>query len=62
MMKSPVKNDLQDRILTVTMNPALDVSTKTERLEAGAKIRCERARREPGGGGINVSRAIHLLG
>jgi 6-phosphofructokinase 2 len=26
------------------------------------KLRCEGLRREPGGGGINVARVVHILG
>jgi 6-phosphofructokinase 2 len=46
----------------VTLNPALDVATEVERFEAGVKLRCGPARREPGGGGVNVARAIGRLG
>ncbi len=49
-------------ILTVTLNPALDLSCSVPRLEAGPKLRCDPPRREPGGGGTNVSRAIAHLG
>ncbi len=50
------------RILTVTLNPALDVSTEVERVVAGLKLRCAPPRTDPGGGGVNVSRAIRFLG
>ncbi len=50
------------RIATLTMNPALDMSTETDELVANQKLRCSRPRYEPGGGGINASRAIALLG
>ncbi|AHM05286.1 Tagatose-6-phosphate kinase / 1-phosphofructokinase [Roseibacterium elongatum DSM 19469] len=49
-------------ILTVTLNPALDLETETPRLVPGQKLRCAAPRRDPGGGGINVSRAIAILG
>ncbi len=49
-------------ILTVTLNPALDLETQTEALAPGHKLRCSEPRRDPGGGGINVARAVHLLG
>lgn len=49
-------------ILTVTLNPALDLETETPHLAPGDKLRCLEPRRDPGGGGINVARAIHLLG
>ncbi|GAB4135914.1 MAG: 1-phosphofructokinase family hexose kinase [Rhodothalassiaceae bacterium] len=49
-------------ILTVTLNPALDVSTRTARLESQLKLRCEKPAVAPGGGGANVSRMIARLG
>ncbi len=49
-------------ILTVTMNPALDVSTTTERVTDTHKLRCTAAKLHPGGGGINVARVVHRLG
>jgi 6-phosphofructokinase 2 len=49
-------------IVTLTINPALDVSTSTERVEAEHKLRCGPSRTDAGGGGINVSRVIHRLG
>lgn len=49
-------------ILTVTMNPCVDVSTSTTKVEPDHKLRCEAPRREPGGGGINVARVVQRLG
>ncbi len=49
-------------ILTVTLNPALDVATSVDALEPQRKLRCAPPRYEPGGGGVNVSRAIKELG
>lgn len=49
-------------ILTVTINPALDVTTSVDRVVAEHKMRCSTTRLDPGGGGVNVSRAIHNLG
>ena len=49
-------------ILTVTLNPALDLTTDTGKVESGYKLRCGPARLDPGGGGVNVSRAIVKLG
>ena len=50
------------RITTLTLHPALDVSLSVKRVEPEAKLRCERPRRDPGGGGINVSRVIAEFG
>ncbi len=49
-------------ILTITLNPTVDVSTGAKRVRAGHKIRCDAPMRDPGGGGVNVARAIRLLG
>lgn len=50
------------RIVTLTVNPSIDVSAEVERVEPDRKLRCDSPRYEPGGGGINVSRAIRNLG
>ncbi|MGE0310966.1 MAG: 1-phosphofructokinase family hexose kinase [Lautropia sp.] len=52
----------RERVLTVTLNPALDLSTGVDRVRPRAKLRCDAPRLEPGGGGINVSRAMRILG
>ena len=49
-------------ILTLTPNPALDLSTATAFVAPGQKLRCQAPRVDPGGGGVNVSRAILQLG
>ncbi len=50
------------RIVTLTMNPALDIATATEEVVPTVKLRCDEPRYDPGGGGINVARAVHFLG
>lgn len=50
------------RIVTLTMNPALDITTRTEQVRHTDKIRCGAARHDPGGGGINVARVAAALG
>lgn len=50
------------KILTITLSPALDKSTHVSRVLPEKKLRCEAPRYEPGGGGINVSRAVRKLG
>ena len=50
------------RIPTVTIDQAIDLSTSVEQVLEGSKLRCSKPQREPGGGGINVSRALHKLG
>jgi 6-phosphofructokinase 2 len=49
-------------IATLTMNPALDLSTETSRVEPTHKLRCGSPRFDPGGGGINAARVVHELG
>ncbi len=53
---------MQAPILTVTLNPALDLATEAPEVVAGVKLRCAPPLTDPGGGGINVARAIRLLG
>jgi len=49
-------------ILTVTLNPALDVLTTIDRVSDTHKMRCGPAIKHPGGGGVNVARVLHRLG
>ncbi|WP_423735831.1 1-phosphofructokinase family hexose kinase [Chitinophaga caseinilytica] len=49
-------------IITVTLNPAVDVSTSVQSLQPEKKLRCAAPRTEPGGGGINVARVLHRFG
>ncbi len=44
------------------MNPALDASSSVENVFPEHKLRCGPVRYDPGGGGINVARAIKRLG
>ena len=48
--------------VTLTLNPAFDVSTAVARVEPAHKLRCDPPRFDPGGGGINVARVILRLG
>jgi 1-phosphofructokinase len=45
-------------IVTLTLNPSLDRAVEVERLEPGTVIRATRATLDPGGKGVNVSRAL----
>jgi 6-phosphofructokinase 2 len=49
-------------ILTLTVNPALDLSTEAPAVIPDRKLRCTAPLIHPGGGGVNVSRAIANLG
>jgi 6-phosphofructokinase 2 len=50
------------RIVTLCMNPALDITTSTESVRPTDKLRCAAARYDPGGGGINVAHVADVLG
>lgn len=50
------------RIVTITINPAVDIFVNVERVEPIRKLRCSAPKRDPGGGGINVARVAHRLG
>ncbi|WP_246026717.1 1-phosphofructokinase family hexose kinase [Paracoccus luteus] len=52
----------QAPILTVTLNPALDIATAVDSVVPEIKLRCDAPQVDPGGGGINVSRAIDRMG
>ena len=49
-------------IVTLTFNPALDKSTVIQELIPDKKLKCSEPVYRPGGGGINVARAITVLG
>lgn len=48
-------------ILTVTLNPCIDKSSTLENLKPESKLRCTEVVNEPGGGGINVTKALKKL-
>lgn len=48
-------------IVTLTINPAVDISTEADRIEPTSKLRCDSPRYDAGGGGINVARVVHRL-
>lgn len=50
------------RIVTLTMNPAIDLSTSVDAVEPTRKMRCGDVHRDPGGGGINVARVLRRFG
>ncbi|MGI9125929.1 MAG: 1-phosphofructokinase family hexose kinase [Mycobacterium sp.] len=50
------------RIVTLCMNPALDITTSTETVRPTDKLRCAAARYDPGGGGVNVAHVAEVLG
>jgi 6-phosphofructokinase 2 len=50
------------QIVTITFNPCIDKSATVPQLIPEKKLSCSEPRFEPGGGGINVARAIKKLG
>ena len=50
------------KIYTLTLAPSLDSATLTPQMYPEGKLRCSAPVFEPGGGGINVARAITFLG
>ena len=50
------------KIITLTMNPAIDKSAEVMQIEPDKKLRCQEPIFTPGGGGVNVARAIHNIG
>ena len=49
-------------IITLTPNPAIDLSTSIDRVVPMRKMRCAPQRRDPGGGGVNVARVVKRFG
>ncbi|WP_199560982.1 1-phosphofructokinase family hexose kinase [Mucilaginibacter hurinus] len=49
-------------VLTLTLSPTVDKSTTVDKIVAEQKLDCDAPKFEPGGGGINVSRALKRLG
>lgn len=49
-------------ILTLTLNPAVDIACATAEVVPQHKLRTHGDRMDPGGGGVNVARVLHELG
>jgi 6-phosphofructokinase 2 len=49
-------------VLTITLNPSIDISVMVPQLVPNDKLRCESYEKEVGGGGINVAKGLHRLG
>jgi 6-phosphofructokinase 2 len=62
MSLPPSPNGNRPSIVTLTMNPALDITTSVDQVRPSDKLRCQGARHDPGGGGINVARIARVLG
>ena len=53
---------MKSHILTITLNPTVDYCTTAPSVVPGPKLRCTEPQIDPGGGGINVARAVRMLG
>jgi 6-phosphofructokinase 2 len=52
----------KSRIVTLTLNPSVDLTSVAEKIRPIHKIRTESEAHDPGGGGINVSRVVKEFG
>ena len=59
---APVAGKCQAPIITLTLNPALDLAVTADGVVPGRKLRVSEPVIEPGGGGVNVARAVDRLG
>lgn len=53
---------MASRIVTLTLNPTVDVASEADMVRAVRKTRTRNERFDPGGGGVNVSRVVRELG
>lgn len=53
---------MSGRIVTLTLNPAVDLGSIATKVEPTRKIRTRGEHLDAGGGGINVARVVHTLG
>lgn len=51
-----------NQIVTLTVNPAVDVCASIDRIVPSHKLRCRNTRHDAGGGGINVARVVRRFG
>ena len=49
------------KVVTLTINPALDKSATVKEMTPFDKLECDDITYHPGGGGINISRVLHRL-
>ena len=50
------------RFVTLTLNPAVDMSCSADAVRPTHKVRTSEGRFDPGGGGVNAARVLHALG
>ncbi len=56
------QQSMSDLIVTLTLNPAVDLASSADAVIPIHKVRTTDEHIDPGGGGINVARVIHALG
>lgn len=52
---------MKPRLVTLTLNPALDIACSADVVRPTHKIRTSDEHLDPGGGGVNVARVLHAL-
>lgn len=57
-----MKRTISPTIVTLTMNPAVDITTSADTVHPTSKVRCTDPRYDAGGGGINVAKVVRALG
>jgi 6-phosphofructokinase 2 len=53
---------MEPRLVTLTLNPALDLAAEADAVVPTHKVRMHQEHADPGGGGVNVARVLHELG
>jgi pfkB family carbohydrate kinase len=53
---------MEPHLVTLTLNPALDLAAEANAVVPTHKIRMHQEPADPGGGGVNVARVLHELG
>jgi 6-phosphofructokinase 2 len=53
---------MQPRLITLTLNPALDIAADASEVVHTHKVRMHHEHADPGGGGVNVARVLRELG
>ena len=59
---NPQRQTQAPLIVTVTMNPTIDIASQAQSVRPTHKLRTFAERQDPGGGGVNVASVIHALG
>lgn len=62
MPRSTTVAAMAPRLITLTLNPALDIAADADAVVPTHKIRMHQEHSDPGGGGVNVARVVHELG